>query len=585
MEQTPSITSWSCSTETGHQRKKKIKMYSFLAVLCLIAGGYARVLDEQYCHNQETYFTIYQVPNHGCKCTAKVAGALRYKDGNLQVCNGNEYVNVGGNAGREAPVGTETNPGKSCRDILTKRKDAKSGMYFIKPRDVVMKTYCYMGTLCGSNGWTMVMKIDGKKNTFRYDSKYWSNKQHYNVAGATGGFNHVETKLDTYSHFPLSKLCLGLETKGKREWKEINYMAGSLYELIADGKFRETHYGRTFWKSMVPDSSLQRNCGLEGFNVVKLTGSDKRNGFAKVRIGIIGNQENDCHSPDSRIGFGAMGNLCGQNNDNSAGNEARCSPDNGDKTIKSFGYIFAQERQEDALLGSFDNPAKSCKEIVAARPDAKNGVYYLNLRDAPHTRVYCHMTEICGSRGWTIIMKIDGRKTTFKYESSYWKNHNVYNTESIADGLDNSDMKLHTYSKLPFEKLCLGMRVGGSLEWLPVNMGKKVDSLFSVIAPGKYVATHISKNEWRKLVPGSSLQRNCNRQGFNNAPAGGNHSKVRIGFVANQENNCGSTDSRIGFGASGTACGQSSSSAGNEARCDGDKGNKSVAGYGYILAQ
>ena len=61
-----------------------------------------------------------------------------------------------------------------------------------------------------------------------------------------------------------------------------------------------------------------------------------------ARIGIIANQENNCNSPDSRVAFGGAGGHCGTDNKNSCGNEARCRGDNGDKSIKASGYIFAQ---------------------------------------------------------------------------------------------------------------------------------------------------------------------------------------------------------------------------------------------------
>ena len=56
----------------------------------------------------------------------------------------------------------------------------------------------------------------------------------------------------------------------------------------------------------------------------------------------MGNQENDCNSPDSRIGFGGQGTNCIQNDSISTGNSARCSPDNGDKDIKANGFIFVR---------------------------------------------------------------------------------------------------------------------------------------------------------------------------------------------------------------------------------------------------
>ena len=91
--------------------------------------------------------------------------------------------------------------------------------------------------------------------------------------------------------------------------------------------------GRTAWKSLLAAGSLQLNCNQEGFNSV-CGGGDTR-----VRIGILGNQEADCLSCDSRIGFGGAGAYCLQNTNYSCGNEAYCTPDNGDKSTPTFGYV------------------------------------------------------------------------------------------------------------------------------------------------------------------------------------------------------------------------------------------------------
>ena len=50
------------------------------------------------------------------------------------------------------------------------------------------------------------------------------------------------------------------------------------------------------------------------------------------RIGIIVNQQNDCFTHNSIIGFGTGGY-------NSCGNEATLEPDNGDKHTRATGYI------------------------------------------------------------------------------------------------------------------------------------------------------------------------------------------------------------------------------------------------------
>ena len=82
-----------------------------------------------------------------------------------------------------------------------------------------------------------------------------------------------------------------------------------------------------------PDAFLQWWCNHEGFNS-HVAG----NGFSRVQISVIGNEQDDCNSPDSRIGSGEEGsgyeNVCGYG--------ALWSADHRDKNIKEFGYIFIQ---------------------------------------------------------------------------------------------------------------------------------------------------------------------------------------------------------------------------------------------------
>ena len=115
----------------------------------------------------------------------------------------------------------------------------------------------------------------------------------------------------------------------------INRQANSLFSLIADGKYRATSLGRDTWKRLFgSQASLQPGCNTEGFNVACTMSRP-----AKARIGILGNNENDCVSCDSRIGFGSGGR---QDDSNTCGNEAVAGGDNGDKHIKAMGYILVQ---------------------------------------------------------------------------------------------------------------------------------------------------------------------------------------------------------------------------------------------------
>ena len=171
--------------------------------------------------------------------------------------------------------------------------------------------------------------------TFHYDSHYWSDKNQYNITGGRTGFDTQETKLPTYWNTPFSKICLGMKISGQLRFIVFNKQANSLHSLIADGTYRATSLGRNEWKKLIgAQGSLQLYCNKEGFNAVG-TASYR----SKARIGYIANQENDCGSCDSRIGFGTGGY---PDNSLRCGNAASHSPDNGDRNIKAMGYILVQ---------------------------------------------------------------------------------------------------------------------------------------------------------------------------------------------------------------------------------------------------
>ena len=171
--------------------------------------------------------------------------------------------------------------------------------------------------------------------TFHYDSHYWSDKNQYNILGGRTGFDSQETKLPTYWNTPFSKICLGMKISGQLRFIVIDRQANSLHSLIADGTYRATSLGRNEWKKLIgAQGSLQLNCKKEGFNAV---GTSRYN--SKARIGYIANQQNDCGSCNSRIGFGTGGY---PDNSSTCGNAASLSPDNDDRDIKAMGYILVQ---------------------------------------------------------------------------------------------------------------------------------------------------------------------------------------------------------------------------------------------------
>ncbi|XP_068759837.1 uncharacterized skeletal organic matrix protein 5-like [Montipora capricornis] len=229
-------------------------------------------------------------------------------------------------------------PASSCKELYDKQNLRVNKAYVLQTGSGKIPVYCHMNSrgigACGGGGWTLVMKIDGHKQTFHYNSQLWANKNEFNRPGGKTGFDFQQTKLPTYWNTPFSKICLGMKIGHQIKFMVINRHATSLYSLIADGRYRSISLGRNTWKTLIgSQASLQTNCNKEGFNAV---GSAQ--GSSRARIGFLGNNENDCVTSDSRIGFGTGGY---HDDSNTCGNEAvdNGNSDNGGKHIKAMGYI------------------------------------------------------------------------------------------------------------------------------------------------------------------------------------------------------------------------------------------------------
>ncbi|XP_031557829.1 uncharacterized protein LOC116294374 [Actinia tenebrosa] len=213
----------------------------------------------------------------------------------------------------------------------------------------------------------------------------------------------------------------------------------------------------------------------------------------------------------------------------------------------------------------------SCKDIFS-KTSYRADMAYTYMIDNKQTDIYCHLSsDLCGSRGWTLVMKTDGSKNTFIFSSALWSNKNAYGLSAGKTGFDNHETKMPSYWAMPFQSLCVGMKVGNNLNWALIPYS--ASSLYDVIANNTYSNFTIGREKWLSLIGGSSLQQYCNNEGFNNILA------VRIGIRSNNENDCNSPDSTIGFGLpwSGLTCGNRCKSSG----CS--SGSKDLVTFGYIL--
>ncbi|XP_062511168.1 collagen alpha-1(XI) chain-like [Corticium candelabrum] len=266
-------------------------------------------------------------------CSSSTEGLVKYNQQlkRFAYCDGTQWSNLGSLPayGRSSLL-----PAASCKEIALNKAFSTNGQYWIKPSSVhpPYQVFCDV-----NEGWTMIMKIDGNKENFNYNSELWSNKKTFQSNNLA--LDDKEAKLASYWTLPFNELRLGMKVAGTIRWITYSYNASSLYSLIADGQYRRTSIGETKWRSLLPRSSLQRNCNREGFNTRSFD-SYRMYRRTRARLGILGNQENECRSPDSVVGFGTAHSTSGKN---SAGNEALCcSPDNGYMSTKAIGYIMAR---------------------------------------------------------------------------------------------------------------------------------------------------------------------------------------------------------------------------------------------------
>ena len=172
---------------------------------------------------------------------------------------------------------------------------------------------------------------------------------------------------------------------------------------------------------------------------------------------------------------------------------------------------------------------------------------------------------------------------TFHYNSTLWSNTESFNPAGGESGFDNQETKLPTYWKTPFDKICLGMKIGQHKRFIVIK--KQASSLYSLIADGKHRHTSLGRDTWKSLIgTDASLQTLCNKEGFNVMDNSIDFAKARIGIIANEgENVCITCDSRIGFGTDGRPA--DSITCGNVAAWGADNGDKNITAIGYILVQ
>ena len=167
-----------------------------------------------------------------------------------------------------------------------------------------------------------------------------------------------------------------------------------------------------------------------------------------------------------------------------------------------------------------------------------------------------------------------------KADSAWWTNDDVFNVEDGLKSFYQNEAKFSAFNELSFNDVCIGIKVSADVSWLRLPAISKT-SLRSIFKAGTELPTNNGRDAWKGLITSSSLQQNCEKEGFNMKDGDSPSLLLRLGYVANEQDDCNSCDSFIGVGASDMW----SISCGNIAAASPDNGDRNTPAMCYLLVK
>jgi hypothetical protein len=356
-------------------------------------------------------------------------------------------LDAGFDAGADAgfDAGYDAGPDlRSCRTLLASTPGAASGLYTLDPDGAggaaPYDAYCEMDLDDG--GWQLALKADGRTATFGYDDALWGDANLLNATSESLAME--EAKLPPFLRAEVGEVLVVISgatpgagtglTDGAYTTLRLEARAGSLRELFAFDRFVPTAAGRASWLAAMPNGALQSNCGAEGFNVDVGAGAT----YGRVRIGVIGNGEDECLSADSRVGVGGAGDSCGMDGTLAVGTSNHCNAGVDEGDFPAFAAVFVREPAPD------DAPTRA--SCVAHRDASEStGLHWIDpdgVGGAPAVEVWCDMD--LGGGGWTLVGRSAGpRQGPFGWTSAWGSPRDDTQPYSLGAGpygLDISDI-------------------------------------------------------------------------------------------------------------------------------------------------
>ena len=191
--------------------------------------------------------------------------------------------------------------------------------------------------------------------------------------------------------------------------------------------------------------------------------------------------------------------------------------------------------------------ASSCADLLSRVPSAANGTYWLNHGGGAY-QGFCYMS----AGGYTLVAKIGStsdNNTGWSYGGDYWSRNSPLN-ESNCKNTSNGDVLCRGYyeyvandgflmSMGAYTNTLVVGRSGLTAKQAFINSQFNLDSMSRSQFLNWISAAGTAASEWDN-------QPHCNRIGFNRTDS--SSVGVRFGITMNNEDDCNSNDSAIGFG-------------------------------------
>ncbi len=246
-------------------------------------------------------------------------------------------------------------PPVDCQELKLLKPMAPNGTYRIAPTDGdPFEVYCIQDVEGG--GWTLLLKADGRQNTFAYTADIWTSTELFLTSQPNLRYN--QTKLNTWNTVPVKRFLIAMHAPITAEpgdtlmFSDLQFhsftMTGNA--ITAHALFQPSNQvlgegcSPDDWTQLIPDSWLQTTCNRCGINVRRASGT--LTSYAHARLGVIGDNSGSCNDPNSWLavgGFSGSDNNCTNNNvpqpDMTVGNRS-CRGTI--KSIPSFALVFVR---------------------------------------------------------------------------------------------------------------------------------------------------------------------------------------------------------------------------------------------------